>query len=94
MKQASARDGGMGQRLSFFQALLPLSGLTRGMFRRGTRAMYGGIIMFEYLLESVVVAFCLGGVMGALVAMQFMGRKALAPQADGGEFIKVRVSRD
>lgn len=50
--------------------------------------------MFDYLLETVVVAFCFGGVLGALGAMQFLGRKGFASEEEERELVKIRIPRE
>ncbi len=52
--------------------------------------------MMSYLVESVVLSFTIGGIVGALVALHLTSaRKATAPDSQGeGELVRVRIRRD
>lgn len=42
----------------------------------------GGLAMTSMIIEAVVVAFCVGGVMGALVTLQLVAHKLHEPSGD------------
>ena len=52
--------------------------------------------MMSYLVESVVLAFTIGGIVGALVALQLTSsKKVVAQDNEGeGELVRVRIRRD
>ena len=41
----------------------------------GSDIFHGGQVMLEYLAESILISFCVGGAVGAACALQFTTRR-------------------